>query len=86
MNLYLSSTYFLKNPNSQRNLGDEDGRDAKGEFQVLRLVPEGVHAQQRADAAAEGCREDQGPLGDAPAIFYGLALVRKHKHECGRID
>ena len=65
---------------------DQDGGDAKGEFQVLRLVPEGVHTQQRADAAAEECREDQGPLGDAPAIFYGLALVHKHKHECGSID
>ena len=82
----LSSTNFRKDPHAQSDLGDEDGGDAQGEFQVPGFVPEGVHPQQCADAAAEERRADQGPLGDAPAVFLCLDLVRKHKDECGGID
>ena len=82
----MSSTNFHGKPDRQGDLGDEDGGDTQGEFEVPGLVAKGVHAQQRTHAAAQERRADQGPLGDAPAIFPGLVLVHQHKEECGCID
>ena len=53
---------------------------------MLGLVPEGVHPQQSADAAAQGCGAHQGSLRDSPKIFPGFDLVHKHKQEGRCID
>ena len=82
----LSSTNFHGEPDGQGDLGNEDGGDTQGEFEVPGLMTEGVHTQQRTHAAAQERRADQGPLGDAPAIFPGFLLVDEHKKECGGID
>ena len=82
----MSSTNFQNQPGGQGELCEQDGGHAQGEFDVLGLVAEGVHAQQGTHAAAQGGGEHQGPLADAPAVFLGLDLVHKHKDECGGID
>lgn len=65
---------------------DQQGGDAEVEFGMLCLVAEGVHAQKGAKAAAD-CRDGhQSGFGDAPFLFYGFTLVRKHKEEAGGID
>ena len=71
----LSSTNFRDEKDSQGDLCDEDGGDAQGEFGVAGLVAEGVHPNERTHTAAQECRLDQCPLGDAPAIFPGLDFI-----------
>jgi len=59
-------------------------RNANRKSRVLGLVPEQLHTQQRAQAAADGSSAQKGAFRDPPCLFYGLALVRKHKHKgCG---
>lgn len=53
---------------------------------MLRFVPDGIHTQQRADAAAQSRRAQQRGLRDPPEIFLRLILVRKHKHKGRGID
>ena len=62
-----------------QDLQRQNGGDAKAEGLVQGLVVPRLHAQQRADAAAEQGGADQGALGDAPAVFPGFSLFRKHK-------
>ena len=70
----------------QQTLGNQNQRDAQGEFQMLRLMPDGVHAEKASHAAAQGGHQHQGGFPDAPAIFLRLPLVQEHKPEAKRID
>lgn len=77
---------FHQKPYRQRDLSNEDGWNAQGEFQMHCLVPEGVHSGQSADAPAQGSGHHQGGFRDAPEIFLRFPLVREHKEEGSRID
>ena len=58
----------------QCNADDDFGREIP--VQTVHEQPsKAVDAQQCADAAADERRADQGPLGDAPAVFLCLELV-----------
>ena len=76
----------MDNGPGEEELGDEDGGHTQREGQVLGFVTEGVHAQQTAYAAADGCGEEQGFFRDAPAAFPCFLLVDQHKQEAQRID
>jgi hypothetical protein len=80
---------YLEEPNhgdSQTNLQNQDGRDADGEFLMEGFMAEGVHAHQRADAAAYGRDAHEGGLRDAPFLFLGFLLIDEHKQEAHCID
>ena len=53
---------------------------------MLRLVPYGVHANQRTDAAAQRGNAHQCCFRYAPTIFSCFVLVHQHKQETQRID
>lgn len=70
----------------QCNLGYQDQRNTHGELDMLGLVPDGVHAKQASDAAAQGGHGHQGGFRDPPAVMFGFPLVDEHKHKANCID
>ena len=77
---------FLSQKNNYSQLTNQNRRDTQGEFQVLCFVPEGVHSCKAADAAADGCCQQQGAFRDPPKLFLGHTLVPKHKGKSNGID
>lgn len=57
----------------------DDQRHQDGEFLVLRLMAEEVHACPGTEAAPNGCNEEKRLFRDAPLPFLRLVLVDK-KH------
>ena len=75
-----------KEINGREDLHRQNHRDTHGELGVLGLVPDSVHTQQAADAAAQSCHAHEGGFRDPPAMMPGFPLVNEHKQEAHRID
>ena len=82
----IADEYAEKYPTIVKAIHKENGGHAQNKGPVLRLMPDGVHADETSDAAAEGSSGEKGGLRDAPKIFSGFLLVRKHKQEPDGID
>ena len=63
----------------QCDLRSQQSRNAYGEFWMQGLVPKQLHSDNYAEAAACGSYTQQGRFRNTPYIFYGFALVGKHK-------
>lgn len=68
------------------DLQQQEQGDPDVEFGVLCFVPEAVHPQKGANAAAQCGDAHEGGLRDAPLFFSGFVLVRKHKQVTKHID
>ena len=64
----------------------EDGGDAEIEFAFLRFVPEEIHPQECADAAAGDRHPEEGRLRYAPLPSAGLPFVDSEDKEGQDID
>ena len=78
--------HVINDPGSQNQLDNQDHRQADVELGVPGLVPEGVHAAQGTDTAANQGHGHQGGFRDAPKVFLGFLLVNQHKQKTCRID
>ena len=85
-NAFLEGMLSQEEEVSQECLGKEDGGDAEGELSFMRFVPEEMHPQERADAAAGDRHPDEGRLRYAPFPFPGLPLVDTEDKEGQNID
>ena len=50
------------------------------------FMPENLHPQDGADAAAQDCSEEQRFFGNAPFFVTSLLLINSHKHKPKNID
>lgn len=67
-------------------MGDQQQRHCDGEFGVLGLVSESLHAKVGAKTAADGCNCQKGGFRDPPRAGFCFQLVYKHNYEADCID
>lgn len=82
----LCSRYFWYQDTGDNQLQGQNDRNPNSEFGMLGFVPDVVHTQKTADAAAEKCNTHKGFLRDAPAVFLRFMFIHKHKNEANCID